>query len=104
MSDKTKFLENIRKIAGISGLEPIELGGFMKKGSKFNVKNIYYGDQGALGPFWFVSIEFEDPRLKGMLVFVPMPYEYLYPSWTKTSSLERGPIWEEKFVGNCAKS
>lgn len=96
-----KFLENIKHLARISGLEPINLGGFAKKGFKFKVRDIFYGDLGSLGPFWYVSIEFEDPLLKGKSVFVPTPHKYLYPSWTKISSLEQGPVWDSDFVQKC---
>lgn len=100
-SDENKWLENIKYLARIGGVSPIKIGGLAKKGEKFKVRRIFNGDQGTLGKFWYISIEFEDPVLKNKNIFVPTPYQYLYPSWTKPSQLEKGPIWNDDFVERC---
>lgn len=101
VSDESKWLRNIKYLARIGGSSPIEIGGFAKKGTKFKVRKIFNGDQGTLGKFWYISVEFEDPILKNKNIFVPTPHQYLYPSWTKPSRLDQGPIWNDEFVEKC---
>lgn len=96
-----RWLKNIKRLARVGGRETIKLGGFAPRGSKFSVQKILNGEQGTLGKFWFVAIQFEGESLNGKSVFVPTPYKYLSPSWVENSRPEQGPVWNRKFVSKC---